>query len=91
MRYKDMKTAIAIVSQCDSLSITEDDKQLTISVFCTIIKSLKKIGLVTTQMLAMYAVLKESTFNNAYFCIVTRQMCSLIYPEVDFCQRHFDN
>ena len=90
MEYAKMKAAIDIISQCDSFTITEDDKMLIISVFGSILKSLREIGLVTTEMSAQHAVLKVSTWNNGYFCIVTRQMCSIVRPVVELYAECFD-
>lgn len=91
MTFVKMKAALAIVNKCDCLSITEDDKKLVIHVFDTIMKSLMEKGLVTTEMSAQYAVLKVSTWNDGYFCAVTRQMCKLLYPVVELCEKIFDN
>lgn len=85
MTWQDHKTAIEIINGCDCLSITEDDKEIIISIFSTIIKSLREIGLANDAMAAQHAVLRVSTWNNGYFCTVARQMCSIVYPVVKFC------
>ena len=91
MKYEQMKTALLIMSKCDGFSITNDDKQFIIAVFGDIIKSLREMEFVTTEISVEYAILKVSTWNNGYFCIVTRQMCSLLYPIVELLQDFFDN
>ncbi len=90
MTYEQLKAALVIISECESFTITEDDKAMIISVFKTILKPLKEMGLVTTVISAQYALLEISTWNNGYFCIVARQMCSLLSPIVDFYHQLFD-
>lgn len=90
MTFTKMKEAIKIISKCDSLSITEDDKRIIISVFGTIIKSVMQNGFTNTEIHIKYAILKASTWNNGYFCAITKQMCSNLYPFVDICQKYFE-
>lgn len=91
MKYKDMKAALALVSKCDTLSITENYKEAVISVFSTIVKSLREMGLLTTRMTEVYTILKDSKWDNAYFCIMAKKMRSLVYPAVELCQNCFDD
>lgn len=90
MKYVDIILALEIMRECDSLSITEDDKKLIISVFGNILKLLREAGLVTAEISANYAILKDSTWNNGYFCIVTKRMCSLVFHVVNICPAIFD-
>ena len=91
MEYAKMKSAIAIINECDCLSITEDDKRAVIHVFGTIMQSIRELGLVTTDMSARYAILKISTWSNGYFCESAKQMCELLYPVVERCEKLFYN
>lgn len=91
MKYVQMKVALAIINECDSSSITESDKELVIYVVNYIMKSLMEMGLVTTEMSIQYAMLKVSAWNDSYFCAAARQMCSLLYPAVNLCEKLFDN
>lgn len=83
MEFAKMKTALEIMSQCDCLSITEDDKKMVVRVMGTIVKALREMGLCTTEMTAMYDILEISTWDNGYFCSVTRRMCSLLHTYVN--------
>jgi hypothetical protein len=80
MKSEKMKKAIAIISNCDSLSITEDDKKFIISVYDAILKTLGEVDLVTTELSAQFAVLKIATWNNGYFCSVARKIGTIIQP-----------
>ncbi len=91
MNYEQMKNALVIISKCDCLSITEDDKKLIVSVVGTIMKSLREAGLVTTEMNAQYEILKISTWDDGYFCTVARQTCSLLHPIVDLCSKYLES
>lgn len=82
MNYEKMTTALAIISTCDALTITEDDKKLIISVLGTIIKSLREKGLDSFEMDFQYALLKDSTWNDGYFCIIAKQMCNMVYKAI---------
>ena len=86
-----MKTALGIINKCDILSITEDDKQMIVAVCGTIIKELKEKGFVpSTESKAQYAILKESMWDDGYFCTATRQMCSVLYPIVNLLHKVFE-
>lgn len=80
MDFAKRKKALEIISQCDCLSITEDDKKLIISVFDEILKAL---GGGTTEMKIRYEILKISTWSDGYFCTSARQMCSLLYRVIN--------
>ena len=87
-----MQAALAIISRCDTFSITESDKTMIISVFGTIIKDLQEKGFpITTEIYAQYAILKVSTWSDGYFCIVARQMCSALYPIVNLFAKVYDD
>jgi hypothetical protein len=82
MTWQKCKAAVEIMSSCDCLSITEDDKSFIIAAFGSILKFLRKWGFANQNMTVQYAILKESTWDNGYFCIVTKQMCNIVYPIV---------
>lgn len=90
MTFTKMKEAIKIISKCDPLSITEDDKGNIISAFGTIIKSVMKNGFTNTDIHIKYATLKKPELSNGNFCTITKQMCSRLYPFVDICQKYFE-
>lgn len=79
MDFATRKKALEIISQCDCLSITEDDKQLVVAVFDEMLKAL---GGGTTEMKIRYEILKISTWSDGYFCTSARQMCNLLYPTI---------
>ena len=79
MDFTTRKKALEIISQCDCLSITEDDKKLIIAVFDEMLKAL---GGGTTEMKIRYEILKISTWSDGYFCASARQLCSFLYPVV---------
>ena len=81
MECSKMTAALDIISQCDILSITETDKSMIIAVCGTIINSLQEKGFApTTEINAQYAILKEAVWDDGYFCITARQMCSVLHP-----------
>lgn len=80
MDFATRKKALEIISQCDCLSITEDDKKLIISVFDEI---LKVLGGGTTEMKIRYEILKISTWSDGYFCTSARLMCNLLYRVIN--------
>lgn len=85
--FKNMCKALEIINECDSLSITEDDKKLILAVFRDIIK---KLDLNTGEILAQYAILEISTWDNGYFCIVTHRLCAELYPLVELMAKTFE-
>lgn len=80
MDFVTRKKALEIISQCDCLSITEDDKKLIIAVFDEMLKAL---GGGTTEMKIRYEILKISTWSDGYFCTSARQLCSFLYPVIN--------
>lgn len=76
MGISKMIEALDIIYECDSLSITEDDKKLCIFILGCIINEL---CLTTTEITAQYAVVKVSTWNNSYFCMATKKLCNQLY------------
>lgn len=91
MKFVDVLLALEIIRECDSLTITEEDKKVIIAVFGNIIKPLRETGLITTEISAMYAVLKNSTWNDGYFCVVTRKMCSILQHIISLYAPIFDH
>lgn len=91
MKYAQMQEALVIISKCDCLSITEDDKPFVISVLGSIIKSLAEVGISLTEIKIHYEILKVSTWSNGYFCQKARYLCSQLYPKVELCSKLFDN
>lgn len=83
MKHDNMRKVLAIINQCDPLTIEKEDKDLTIAAIGTIITALRKFHLVTTEISALYAILKYSTWDNGYFCICARKICSALWPVVD--------
>lgn len=82
--FSNMCKALEIINECNALSITEDDKKLILAVFRDIIK---KLELNTAEILAQYAILEISTWDNGYFCIVTHRLCAELYPLVQICAK----
>ena len=80
--FNNMCKALEIINECNALSITEDDKKLILAVFRDIIK---KLELNTAEVLAQYAILEISTWDNGYFCIVTHRLCAELYPLAQIC------
>ena len=78
-----MKKILAIVSQCDALTITKEDMSLILKAIAMIIVSLKKVELATTEISAQWTVLKLSTWSEGYFCICVQRMVNVIWPVVD--------
>ena len=83
MKVSDMRQILTIVSQCDALTITKEDMDAVLQATGMIIACLEKVGLVTTEISAQWAVLKLSTWSEGYFCICVRQMVSVLWPVVD--------
>lgn len=88
MKYENMLKALAIISGCDCLSITEDDKRIVIAVFGSIIK---EIGATSTEIKVHYELLKISTWSNGYFCQKAKYLCMLLYPIVKILSKTLDN
>ena len=83
MKASDMKKILAIISQCDVLTIEKKDKDLIIAATGTIIIAMRKVGLISAQISALYAILTESTWDDGYFCACVRQIINAIWPVVD--------
>lgn len=81
MDYKKMRAALLIINECNSLTITEEDKRLIIHVLGTIIKELGSE--ITTEISAHYALLKIATWNNGYFCELAKRLCNDLYAMVN--------
>lgn len=91
MDYEKMKKALVIMSQCDSLTITKDDKKFIIAAFASIIKFLREKGLISSMIVAKYAILKDATWNDGYFCVITRELCSMLNTQVEFYHKYFES
>lgn len=83
MDFTRRKKALEIISQCDCLTLTEDDKMLIIAAFAEIFNSLDELGGITTEMKVRYEILKISTWSNGYFCTSARQLCNFLYPVIN--------
>lgn len=89
--FRKICKALEIINECDSTSITEDDKRLILAVFRDIIHKLKDFDKVTTEISAQYAILEVSTWDNGYFCIVTHRLCAALYPLVQLYAKVFES
>lgn len=92
MEFSKMKAALGIINQCNIFSITEDDKPMVVSAVGAIIKGLKEKGFEpTTEIKAQYAILKEAMWDDGYFCMAARQMCSVLYPIVNLLRKAYES
>ena len=87
MECNNMKKALVVISQADPLSITREDKIIIIHTFGAIMTALNKVDMLTTEMSFQYALLRDATWNDGYFCTIAKRMCSLMYPVLETCEK----